>query len=188
MMSTSKVSPTTHWYTDKFFDRWLIDVANSENPPLVFSISYGAEEQLIADFNADTLDAFDIQAAKLGVMGVTIVASSGDDGANTRDYRVGMNPRGSCGYVMSFPASSPYVTAIGATQGPELTSDGTFNGEEIVCSARTHGGITSGGGFSNHYMRSDAASYQNDIVNAYLLKVAGTSKAPKAGFNFSVGL
>jgi hypothetical protein len=39
----------------------------------------------------------------------------GDDGANTRDYRSGGS--GSCGYVMSFPASSPYVTAIGATQG-----------------------------------------------------------------------
>jgi hypothetical protein len=77
MMSTSKVSPTTHWYTDKFFDDWLIDVANSENPPLVFSISYGAEEQKVADFNPDILDAFDTQAAKLGVMGVTIVASSG---------------------------------------------------------------------------------------------------------------
>jgi hypothetical protein len=77
MMSTSKVSPTTHWYTDKFFDDWLIDVANSDNPPLVFSISYGAEEQLVADFSPDILDAFDTQAAKLGVMGVTIVASSG---------------------------------------------------------------------------------------------------------------
>jgi hypothetical protein len=79
-MSTSKVSPTTHWYTDilpRYFDQWLINVANSENPPLVFSISYGIEEQDVADFNPDVFDAFDTQAAKLGVMGVTVVASSG---------------------------------------------------------------------------------------------------------------
>jgi hypothetical protein len=38
----------------------------------------------------------------------------GDDGANSRTVRV--NRGGTCGYVASFPASSPYVTAVGATQ------------------------------------------------------------------------
>jgi tripeptidyl-peptidase-1 len=55
-----------------------------------------------------------VQAIKLGVMGVTIVAASGDDGANSRNVRT--NRGGTCGYVAIFPASSPYVTTVGATQ------------------------------------------------------------------------
>jgi len=41
-----------------------------------------------------------------------------------------------------FPASSPYVTAVGATMGPKTSTT------EIACQADLGGGITSGGGFS----------------------------------------
>ena len=49
---------------------------------------------------------------KLSLMGVTLVAASGDDGvagapARTDPVR--------CGYYPMFPASSPYVTSVGAT-------------------------------------------------------------------------
>ena len=46
----------------------------------------------------------------------------------------------SCGYVPFFPASSPYVLSVGATQGLELA-----NKYERACSAATGGIITSGG-------------------------------------------
>jgi subtilase family serine protease len=50
---------------------------------------------------------------KLGVMGVTILVSSGDDGAAGFHVKSGdMN----CGYFPIFPATSPYVTVIGATK------------------------------------------------------------------------
>jgi subtilase family serine protease len=55
-------------------------------------------------------------------MGVTIVAASGDDGANSRDLR--NKKGGTCGYIALFPACSPYVTAVGATQGPEFSANG----------------------------------------------------------------
>ena len=44
--------------------------------------------------------------------GVTVVASSGDDGALTTSGSACL-----CQYGPSFPASNPYVTAVGATQG-----------------------------------------------------------------------
>ena len=56
------------------------------------------------------LTSFNIEALKLSVRGVTIVASSGDYGVNYKDQ---------CGYFPLFPASSPYVVAVGATMGVE---------------------------------------------------------------------
>lgn len=53
---------------------------------------------------------FNEEALKLSLQGVTIVASSGDFGPNDKSQ---------CGYLPYFPASSPYVVAVGATMGPE---------------------------------------------------------------------
>ena len=83
-------------------------------------------------------------------MGVTILAASGDDGAPGSS---------SCGYDLSFPASSPYVTAVGATMGIESV------GAEVVCSTATGSVITSGGGFSNVF---STPAYQRHAVNNYV--------------------
>jgi len=100
---------------------------------------------------------------KLGVQGVTILVSSGDDGATA------MSSTGECycnyncgsgvyntywtgtswsgyGYFPSFPATSPYVTAVGGTMGPNS------GGTEIACQSNNAGGvITTGGGFSTYF-------------------------------------
>lgn len=143
LKGVSQISPTTHWYTDaNSFAAWLLSVANMARPPKVFSISYGANE---ASVSRSEFDAFNVQAIKLGAMGITIVASSGgntlcrhqfkllahdfiikvthlcccydtveiDDGATSYEAR-GDNTK--CAYKPLFPASSPYVTAVGATQ------------------------------------------------------------------------
>ena len=109
IMAASPVSPTTFWYTDlDYFSEWVVLVANTEKPALVYSISYGMEEIYVSDAERD---AFETQTIKLGAMGVTIVAASGDDGAISRKVRTG----GKCRYAPIFPASSPYVIAVGAT-------------------------------------------------------------------------
>ena len=75
LMAISTRSPTTHWYTNSnSFAAFLVAVANIERPPLVISISYGADE---GDMSRSEFDAFNFQAMKLGVMGVTILAASG---------------------------------------------------------------------------------------------------------------
>ncbi|KAI0718416.1 subtilisin-like protein [Cerioporus squamosus] len=87
--------------------------------------------------------------AQLTARGTTLLFASGDDGAgcdfvtNTTDF----SP--------NFPASCPYVTAVGGTSGyyPQT------------------GWTGSSGGLSNYFARP---SYQDPAVTAYLDKVSGT--------------
>lgn len=99
-------------------------------------------------------------------MGVSIIASSGDDGAFSRDLRTNS---AACTYSPQFPASSPYVTAVGATFGPE---SGTF---ERACQADLGGVITSGGGFSTNAPRP---FWQDTAIAAYL-----NSNSPNGAYN-----
>jgi subtilase family serine protease len=110
IMAMSPGSPTTFWSTQDNFADWLVAVSDYVPLPLVISISYSTEEKKVAD---SLIVAFNNIAIKLSSMGVTILASSGDDGANSRLVRGSQTTQ--CGYVASFPASHPYVTAVGAT-------------------------------------------------------------------------
>ena len=111
IIATSPGSPTTHWYTDNDFNSFLTSVSSLASPSLVYSISYGAPE---SSYASNQLSAFSILAIKLGVRGVTLVASSGDDGAVS--YQVANQKNTSyCGYEPQFPASNPYITSVGAT-------------------------------------------------------------------------
>jgi tripeptidyl-peptidase-1 len=110
MMAASPGSPITFWYSDQSFSEWLMDVAAAPSPPLVLSISYAAHEDSMTQ---SELMAFSTEAIKLGVMGVTLVAASGDDGAvsdSVRDFGYSK-----CGYAAMFPASNPYVISVGAS-------------------------------------------------------------------------
>ena len=55
--------------------------------------------------------------------GVTVLAASGDDGVANFLAR---DTPGLCGYDPSFPASSPYVLAVGGTEGLESGSEEVF--------------------------------------------------------------
>ena len=116
--------------------------------------------------------SFDVEAAKLGLKGGTIVVSSGDDGAN------GLGTE--CGYAPSFPASSPNVLAVGATNAYDWS--GTAGApNEIVCQADVLGGVvTSGGGFSGTYAQP---YWQADAVASYFAQVDGTQQQPAGGFS-----
>jgi hypothetical protein len=119
----------------------------------VHSISYGEPEEQ-TDPAQDT--RFDMEVAKMGVRGLTIIIASGDDGV------AGSNARSDptqCGFHPSYPATSAHVTAVGATQGPESDS------AEVACSSATGGVITTGGGFSTVFPQP---SYQTTAVQAYL--------------------
>ena len=109
MMATSQYSPTTHWYVYGDFTFWLISIANTVNPPLVLSISWGSYESLVSP---SSHDAFTVQAIKLGVAGITIFVASGDDGANSGEATFDTSK---CGYRPTFPSTNPYVVSVGAT-------------------------------------------------------------------------
>lgn len=171
----SQITPTTLIHdsskSDVFID-WITQTASMSNPPKVHSISYGIPESALG--SGSIMNAFNSQAIKLGVMGVTIVVASGDDGAPGYNARTSAS---NCGYDASFPASSPYVVAVGATMGPEA---GTT---EVVCSAYNGAAaITSGGGFSK---LASQPAYQYRAVKAYFTKAL--SNQPVGGFTSGRG-
>ena len=165
LMAVAPNTPTTYWYSSEgtSYDDWITSVAQAESIPDVISISYGAIE---SELGSSTLNAFNTEALKLGAQGVTIVVSSGDDGVANF-----MRPsrRGACGYNPSFPASSPYVLAVGATQGAEKAAPRSSV-------TQTGASITSGGGFSAVF---DQPSYQSAAVSSCLAQVSGTAREPE---------
>ena len=110
VMAMSPGSATTFWYTDSEFTAFLVQVSSYVPLPLVITISYGLDEIYVTKGAGD---AFNMLAIKMNILGTTILVSSGDDGANSRKVRG--NKVSNCGYMPSFPATSPYVTAVGAT-------------------------------------------------------------------------
>ena len=106
MMAVSQATPTTYYYFGRpSSDTWvsfLVDFIShadfTPNTPQVISISYISQEK---QFSSAYFHSFTVQAMKLAAAGVTIIAASGDDGAN---YGA------SCGYAPMIPASNPFVT------------------------------------------------------------------------------
>ena len=93
------------------------------------SISWGSEE---SSYSEDKMSRDNIEFMKMGVQGFTVVIASGDDGTGSSGWFT-------CGkFDPTFPASSPYVTAVGGTYLQE--------GKEIAWKY-------SGGGFSNIFSR-----------------------------------
>ena len=107
----------------------VVDGATNGSMPLsnVISVSYADEEWVVdRTFQARV----DVEFMKLGAMGTSLFFGSGDDGV-TGDHGVCL-PGGE--FVPWWPACSPYVTAVGATEEYNM-----------------HGASFSGGGFSNVY-------------------------------------
>ena len=110
--------PVTFWSTkgqqpgnpaNEPFLQWLNDVAKTSSPPLVFSISYSDNEHGVESSFARRVN---VELQKAGARGITIIDSSGDGGVG------GTQPDNSCAtFQPTFPAASPFVTAVGGTSG-----------------------------------------------------------------------
>ncbi|RYH30768.1 hypothetical protein EON65_04265 [archaeon] len=162
IMAVAQNMSNTFYYWDGTNDpwlSWLLEVGDMSDPPSIFSISYASYD---AAFNGNYIRAFDTEAAKLGLQGVTLVAASGDDGV------AGWSARGRadrCGYSLMFPAVSAYVTAVGGTQGPEQGQT------EVACQSNRNKGvlITVGGGLST---RRNTPSWQDGLMANYYEQVS----------------
>ncbi|EMD37154.1 hypothetical protein CERSUDRAFT_84189 [Gelatoporia subvermispora B] len=128
---------------------------------LIISTSYGYNE---ADLTPFYMQRQCSEYAKLGLMGVTVLYSSGDDGV-AGNGEVCLEPDGEqtlSGQIFnpSFPGGCPFVTSVGATQvspGKKVTDP------ESACEQV----IFSGGGFSNVFAIPE---YQKSAVESYLTK------------------
>lgn len=126
-------------------------------PTNVISISYGgAESDLPISYQRRQCN----EIMKLGLQGISVLVSSGDSGVQGR----GGDPTpGNClgtdnkVFAPQFPATCPYITAVGATflpPGANVSQD-----QEVAVTR-----FPSGGGFSNIYGR---AWYQQEAVHRY---------------------
>jgi len=89
------------------------------------------------------MDAFNNAAMILSLRGVTIVVSSGEgvssfnclcnENSDSSQSRWTGTAWSGNGYFPSFPASSPYVTSVGATMGPEKGSREVGCQSNLVC-------------------------------------------------------
>ena len=177
IMAVAQQAPTAFWYADSAdYGAFLARVSADANPPLVMSISYGGEEHGFDAAFPGSTQRFNTEAQKLGARGVTLLASSGDDGVAGPNARPSRQGAAACNapFVAQFPAASPFVTVVGATQGPEAGN------AEVACTARAGSGaiITSGGGFSALFARP---KYQSAAVAAYLQ--SGVALPPAKKYN-----
>jgi subtilase family serine protease len=105
-------------------------MAISKFPGSVMSQSFGIPEYLITGNNAQVLQAEQNYIAAKAA-GITVLASAGDAGAGN-----GINTANAL-----FPASSPYVTAVGGTQGNPFGNLVTYTG---TCSSGLRPGFPTG--------------------------------------------
>ncbi|OJJ99308.1 hypothetical protein ASPACDRAFT_52709 [Aspergillus aculeatus ATCC 16872] len=122
---------------------YLLDLPDKDLPA-VLSTSYGEEEPFVPAAYAEAVcNLF----AQLGVRGVSVIFSSGDWGPG--DTCMTHDGTRRTRFQPVFPASCPFVTSVGGTEGTNPESAISF----------------SGGGFSDIFARP---SYQDADVTSYL--------------------
>jgi len=196
---------TNAWYWT--VEGWLLDFAlafqAASSRPDVISMSWGWTETNQCEIascssSQSYVERCNTEFQQITLSGVTITASSGDQGApgdGDDDCRNNQQPLSSI-----FPGASPYVLSIGATMlvdsdskrdvSPDAdqpvppvcsvyTCADTTTMEEVACSY-PEALITTGGGFSNY---SPRPSWQNSVVTNYLQTVPPADLPPALDFN-----
>jgi tripeptidyl-peptidase-1 len=133
-------NPSFDFYSD--LTSWVSQLSSETDLPQVHSVSYGSQGNYPS---AAYRDRIDTEFQKLGARGVSIVFASGDSGTGCFI----------CGeFLPSYPATSIYVTSVGATR---FMQDAV--GPEAAVEA-----FSSGGGFSLLFKQP---SYQQTAVGNY---------------------
>jgi len=194
----------TNWFWIEADPTWLYGFAthffSTKDVPYVISVSYGWSEgdqcedgigasecQQLGVDSAGFVERVNTEFQKIGLRGVSIIVASGDSGANGRTDEYCTSPT----LLPDYPAASPYVTSVGATEihNPVYNLPNTppaCNNQGYACASGgleaavsyAQSSFASGGGFSNVAARP---SYQNDAVNAYLN--SGVALPPASYYN-----
>merc|ERR1719253_1852036 len=147
--------------------KWTTALLADDDVPLVHSVSYGWQGQLSQiGCSTSNSQAVDADLAQLAAKGITIIFASGDSGSGVSGFfHKKLYP--------SWPASSPWVTAVGATKF--VAQEG---GEEMASEQ-----FGSGGGFSWDFDRSNATWQEQDVTQ---YEAQGSTLAkfpPSASYN-----
>jgi len=146
--AVSGAIPLTNVFTETYsllnWAKNLEDMADGVLP-LVISVSYGNDE--VQQTSTDYMLSCNTEFKKLAARGVSILFASGDQGVWGRTGPFSLR------YHPDFPASSPYITAVGGTDFQVASTIG----EETTWK-------DGGGGFSDTFEIPD---YQADLVAKY---------------------
>ncbi len=134
-------------------------LSNPGSKPDIISASLGScEEATRLSIGANGLRSVEGALALASASGISVLASSGDDGSSSC-----LTPDGRPlpGLAVSYPASSPFVTGVGGTNvalnaANQIASQEVWNDTPLVLAS-------GGGGFSTQFNRP---SYQNGFVLA----------------------
>ncbi|KAM5530674.1 hypothetical protein V8D89_015646 [Ganoderma adspersum] len=151
--------------TPKDFFHYVMDLVNflleQDTPPSVLTTSFGVNENIISP---EVAEAVCFSFAQLGARGTSVLFASGDGGV------AGTRPNDTCGddgsFIPVFPATCPFITAVGSTEGvsPEIAAS------------------FSAGGFSNVFSRpAYQAAAALHYINALNITGNDTSTKPLAG-------
>jgi len=192
----------SNWFWLEPGDNWLylfsVHFFNTATVPMVNSISYAWSEMDQCQINPSECQNLGVNSQgyvlkvntefqKIAARGVSLLSASGDSGANGRTDEYCTDP-----YLKpAFPACSPYITSVGATQiqspvysltsPPPLCKTGSWacisGGTEVAVSYAISE-FTSGGGFSVY---SAQPSYQTAAVKAYFS--SGVTLPPASFYN-----
>ncbi|KAF8160451.1 family S53 protease [Mycena galopus ATCC 62051] len=147
-----------------FLDMILL-LINDPNRPSVLTTSYGfqAESDIPLSVAINLCNTY----MQLGALGTSVLFASGDGGVSGGQGQTG------CGiYIPAFPATCPFITAVGSTGG--------INQNPGISEV---GSSFSSGGFSNYFPIPD---YQAKDVAAYLAFLDSLGTIPEDGrFNRS---
>jgi tripeptidyl-peptidase I len=147
-----KASDFTPNNSNEPYLEWLQYLLAQSNLPQVISISYADEEQAVPySYAKRVCEGF----AQLGARGVSVLVSSGDDGVGRAGHCISNDGHKKPQWLPMFPASCPFVTAVGATR--------LLEPEIVAFDAR--GNFVTGGGFSNYFLRPP---YQDQVVDTYI--------------------
>ena len=152
-------------------NQWSSHLASTNDVPLVHSISYGLQNNLTTFLHCrdDDIAAVETNFAKIAAKGISILISSGDAGSGCQRVPNGV------GWELwpSWPASSPWVTAVGATR---------FIGQKVGAEEMAADSFGSGGGFSKQFSQDPHAQWQERAVAAYLSSVDPSTLPPAGSF------
>ncbi len=196
MLGMIKGATAWHWNFDVdsfFFFLTYALLDNVNGTPDVISVSYGVDE-----IDSIPLRIVYEQFAMLATTSKTILTASGDNGVFGNGCICGNFNSSSqcslcCGRSLSkpeWPATSPYVVAVGGTsavvsgstpfyQNPSAQQNTNFHDyvHEIMAGSESGGLITSGGGYSSLFA---AQSYQRKPIQCYLAQQSNDTNQREA--------
>jgi len=146
---------------------WANNLMDLDEPPLINSVSYGNDEA--QQTGVAYMESVNTAFMKAGVMGLSILFASGDQGVCGREgCGIGTKKR----FKPDFPGGSPYHTSVGGTD---------FYTNEI---GEEQAWKSGGGGFSDTFAIPD---YQADVVASYKKDLEAAGLLPDASLYNDTG-